>query len=584
MKRIISTNLYMLKLIATYRPSHILFTILTSILRSIQSILNIIIVKIIVDSLGSVPHYMTAIGLILFSAVFELTVLSIQLICDNYIFPTNQQIIQKQIRTELIKKATSVEFQMYEDSTFFDKYNMAIAQSDSRAIAVLNTFTLLVNSFFRIFALIALLVYLSPALVFVSIAGAIISTLFSIYTMRLRHKQAVEMIPCSRKIQYIHRITYLREYLQEIDTYPSAMELVLEKYNDITGDIISIIKRFSLKLSKNGILVSLCSVVVSTVSMLYAAIQVIKGKISIGSFTALFSSCTQLFQQSKSLILAFIQMYEHSLYIENYLDFMGTETPKLSGSIKLSMPGKEILIQNLSFRYKNSPTLALNDINLEIKCGEKIAILGENGSGKSTLLKLILRLYVPEAGKLLVNGYDINELEYEAYLSDIGIVLQNNSVFAFSIAENILMHPITDADRESNEKQIWEALRFVNLDHKVKSFPKGIYSIVSKEFDPDGCMLSGGELQRLMIARAYVKDPSLLIFDEAFSALDQTIESEILSLLFALGNNKTVIFVTHQLNSAQHADRVVILKNGSVVAEGSPDQILTDTRFNFDIT
>lgn len=574
MKQIFSTNFYMLKLIAASRPSHILLTIFISFLKSVHSILNILIVKVIVDSLGGTPHLTLTMTSIIFAAIFELTVISIQLVCENYLFPINQRIIQQQLRTELIRKAISVEFQMYEDSTFFDKYNMAIAQSDARAIAVLNTFAQLANSLFSILALIGLLAYLSPILVIVSISGAVLSTFFSIYSMKMRHNQAVEMIPSSRKNQYIQRITYLREFIQEICSYPSMMKLIEEKYTRTTEESISIIKSFAGKLVKNSVLVSLCSIAVSTTSMLYAAVQVVKEKISIGSFTALFSSCTQLFQQFKSLIMVFFQMYEHSLYIENYLDFMGTDTPKLTGNIKLNSHGTEILIEHLTFKYKNTTNFALNDISLKVNRGEKIVILGENGSGKSTLLKLILRLYIPNSGKITINGYDISKLDYEDYLSDVGAVLQDYSVFAFSIAENILMRPITDANRESSEQQIWDALKFVGLEKKVQSLTKGIYTVISKEFDSDGCMFSGGELQRLMIARAYAKQPSLLIFDEAFSALDQNIESEILSRLFALGSEKTVIFVTHQIKPVLYADRVIVMKDGKITKDGPSAQTL----------
>lgn len=572
MKRVLQNNLYMLKIVIKCCPCHIIFTLSLAVLGSAASVFNIYVLKQIIDSLSHLSDSNYCYMYIVIAGVADVLVMTLRTIYTTWFLPKNELIIKRELRLMLMEKALSVELGYYDDQVFYNRYNMAIEQSDTRAISVLNTFSSILSSVCTIGALSTLLFVLDFPLILFAFLGAGLSIGTQTRIMKLQHSFSVDSTPLRREMAYIHRTVYLKEYVQELNLHPRVLTLLVQHYCTSVQEMFKIIKKYAKGLFSHQEFSNGATSLVSTASMIYLALQASSGNVSIGNFIALESSSMQLFSQIRTMATGVFQLYDHSLYIENFRNF--TEFPDRKNSIgQVPMPNpKSISLCNVSFKYSNNGHVALNQINLCIQCGEKIALVGHNGSGKTTLLKLLMRLHCPTAGEICLNGINIDSINYDDYLEKFGVILQDFRILAASIAENILMRPIQDV--EADEAQVWRALAFVKLSDKVSRLSKTIYTPISREFDNDGAVFSGGELQRLAIARAYAKDPPILILDEPSSALDPISEAEIFDMLFNLGTDKTLILISHRLININRADRILVMSEGEIVEDGSPSELL----------
>lgn len=287
--------------------------------------------------------------------------------------------------------------------------------------------------------------------------------------------------------------------------------------------------------------------------------------ITFGSFIALFNGSWEFKNSLEKIINTIPQMVENSLYIERFKSFIETESEiqKRSGDVKLPKQARTIEFRNVSFRYTCTSPYVLRNIDLIIYPGEKIAIYGLNGAGKTTLIKLLLRLYMVEEGEILLDGKNINTYQLQEYYNYIGVIFQDFQLFAFSIAENILL----DKYNSAYEPRIMEAIKNVYFEDRLQCEQKGISTIVSKEFEKDGIDFSGGERQKIALARTIVKNFPIVIYDEPASALDPISEYEVNKAIWKASHDKTVICISHRININVQADRTIYMKDGRIVED-----------------
>ena len=237
---------------------------------------------------------------------------------------------------------------------------------------------------------------------------------------------------------------------------------------------------------------------------------------------------------------------------ENSCIFATNEMPQ----IVIDEKHNQINFENVSFVYPNTDIPILRNLNFVLKDGQKVGIVGLNGSGKTTLVKLLLRLYTPTQGKILLNGIDINTIPLEQYLKRVGAVLQDFNIFAYSIKENVVF------DNNVSEDVINKAIEKSGFAGKVACLKDGVDTILYKELDENGIELSGGEGQKLALARALCKDTGILILDEPTSTLDPIAEYEMFSSLHDISEGKTTIFIFHMLSSTKFCDRIFVIQDG----------------------
>lgn len=226
---------------------------------------------------------------------------------------------------------------------------------------------------------------------------------------------------------------------------------------------------------------------------------------------------------------------------------------------------------NVSFTYPETDVVILKHLNLKINAGEHLAVVGINGSGKSTMIKLLCRLYDPTEGKITLNGIDIREFDYTEYLKLFGIVFQDFKLLAFPLGENIA------CTEEYDEEKVWRCLEMAGMKERVEELPKKLKQSVCKLYEKDGIDFSGGEEQKIAIARALYKDAPFIILDEPTAALDPIAESEIYSRFNEIAGSKTTVYISHRLSSCRFCDRIVVFDDGAVIQDGTHDELLDDT-------
>lgn len=234
-----------------------------------------------------------------------------------------------------------------------------------------------------------------------------------------------------------------------------------------------------------------------------------------------------------------------------------------------AQPG-DIEFSGVTFRYGGADTDTLRGIDLKIKQGERVAVVGYNGAGKTTLVKLMMRLYDPSSGIITLGGRDIREYDLKSYRNIFGVVFQDYKQFALSVAENVLGRPMRDGD----EAIVEDALRRAGIWDKISELPDGIYTQMTREFSEDGLLLSGGQSQMLAIASVYAHGSPIVILDEPSSALDPLAERELYRQMYSACEGKTMIFISHRLSSAVSADKVVLVEDGVVRECGSHEELM----------
>ncbi len=238
----------------------------------------------------------------------------------------------------------------------------------------------------------------------------------------------------------------------------------------------------------------------------------------------------------------------------------------------ITEPVELLELKNVFFQYESNPKMVLKNVSMKIRKNEKIAIVGYNGAGKSTLIKLLLRLYEPVGGSINLNGRNIKDYKMESYRELFGTVFQDFRLFSVSIAENVKMDILDKTPEE--EAAIKKALDAATFTPKLEQLPDGIYTQIGKEFDDCGTLLSGGEAQKIAIARTVMHGNEVIIMDEPSSALDPDSEYELNKLMMSATYDRTVIFISHRLSTTRMADRIYMLEEGSIIESGSHDELM----------
>lgn len=314
---------------------------------------------------------------------------------------------------------------------------------------------------------------------------------------------------------------------------------------------------------------ALFTLIEQILAYLYLIIKAIKGQLSIGAFTMYIAAVTSFAGALRNVLDSIIEIRVYDMYYDDLDAYLSIPQKHREGEKKVLPKGNHIIeFQNVSFRYPGSEKYAIKNINIRIAEGQKLSIVGENGAGKTTFIKLLTRLYDPTEGQILIDGINIMNIDYEQYMSVFSTVFQDYKLFSMSLKENVALALPMDEDR------VKEVMEYVGLDDKIKNLPKGIDTAVFRNFDEDGFEPSGGEGQKIALARALYKDAPIVILDEPTAALDPRAEYEMYQQFNDMVKGKTAIYISHRLSSAKFCDEIVVFQNGEIVEYGSHDELI----------
>lgn len=490
---------------------------------------------------------------------------------DNVIFPLQTTRLYGGIYRKLYAKARNVELKCYEDSDFYNRYTMAMDGADTKVSAIITSFWGVLVGAAATAAVFGFMYEIDHFAVLFIICPLIGNFLFGNWKNKFEFKRYQEQAPNDKVLNYVNRTMYLPDYAKEIRLF-QIFRLLKKQYHDATQDNVRVAKKYAFA---NAFLnfwkITFTFTAIFEGVLFYAIYRhLVTGSISLAQLTVMSSLMVAMTWILIRLFEDIMAIMKNGLFINNLRGFLEYKE-EIAEDQKGIMPEKEfesLVFDNVCFSYKDEETI--KNLSFELKKGEIVALVGHNGAGKTTIVKLLLRLYDPTSGVIRVNGRDIREYDLHAYREMFAATFQDFSVMGMTIKENVLM-----GRRYDNEDELVErSLKRAGVYEKVQSLPKGIYTMMTKEFEEDGAVLSGGENQKLAVARTFAKESPVKIFDEPSSALDPIAEYELFKNIMREGKDHTMLFISHRLSSVKSCDKVFMLENGRLIEVGSHRQLM----------
>lgn len=393
---------------------------------------------------------------------------------------------------------------------------------------------------------------------------------------RAQYRNRLELTEVNREISYYMTMLVDENYANDMRMY-SISDWVIAKYKKTVDKSQKLGRRLLNKTTANGSIRHAIGTIELGLYYVFLAIRMVFFGLSVADFTMVLTALTTFSSQVTGIAGNIITLAENSIYIEAFRELMETENTiavdgKGCNADEIPETANIYRLDKACFKYPGSENYVLSNVNLEIEKNKFYVIVGENGEGKTTLCKLICRLYDVNDGSIMYNGVDLRSIDYRSYRNRIGIVFQDYKYYALSIAENVAMNDYRDT--EEVRAKIYDALCNAGLKEKIDGLPNGIDTKLGRIFDENGVLLSGGELQKLALARVLFKDQPIVILDEPSSALDAFAEDELIQTFNRTLKGKTIFYISHRLSVAKYADSVIFLHNHTVEAVGSHDELL----------
>lgn len=570
--RVIKNLWYMMKYTFKYTPTYIIVTLCEAFGRGAWHIIGVLFTKYLFDSIEAGIEFRTVLFWILLVAAYNAAFEFFNKWRLEVYVPKVKLSLHEGIQNELYRKAKELDQSCYDDPEFYNDFIWAIRESDARTAQIMENLSIFINrvvSSAVILGVLASMDWIVAAVLLLSVSlGFIIKNKLN----RIRYDRSIDMNPIDRKLSYIGRVFYLQDYAKEL-RHGGIAEHLRDEYNKTTDEKIACIKKFMGRIFGFSLLSTMLTDVLPSAGVTgYLIVRyIVDPTLSLGSFSASINACFKLYWTIDDIGNYLNYFNEHSLYIEKVKRFIEYE-PKIKGD-ETDVPAFESLtVKDLDFTYPftKSGEKILDNINFEIKKGEKIAFVGYNGAGKTTLIKLLMRLYDTTSGEILYNGRSIKEYAPDKYREHIGAVFQDYKVFAATVAENVFGGEYTDDEEDT----VMSALRAASFDEKLGKLPNGIHAQLTTEFFKEGVGLSGGESQKIAIARVFAKPFEIMIMDEPSSALDPITEYHLNQSILKNAENRTVIFISHRLSTTRMADRIYMFAQGRIIESGSHSELL----------
>lgn len=472
---------------------------------------------------------------------------------------------------QIMEHAAILDLDQFEDSNFYDKLERARQQTIGRTI-LLSQVLSQVQDLITMGFLTAGLVIFNPWLIlllFVAVLPAFMGeSYFNDRTYSLSRRQTPER----RELDYIRYVGASDETAKEVKLFDLSAFLV-DRFRKLSGKFYRDNKRLAVKRSLWGTLFSIIGSLGYYGAYVYIISKAVKGELTIGTLTFLAGSFRQLRSLLEGILSRFTSVSQGAIYLKDFFDFFEIQ-PKIKLSSNARPFPKPIqhgfTFENVGFKYVNSENWANRHLNFTLHAGEKLALVGENGSGKTTLVKLLARLYDPTEGRILLDGHDLREYNLAELRKQVGVIFQDYLRYQMTVSQNIAVGDIAEKE---NRDLIVRAAQQSLADILVQKLP-GLYDQpLGKRFN-QGVELSGGEWQKIALARAYMKDAQLFILDEPTSALDARAEYEVFQRFSELTKGKTAVLISHRFSTVRMADRILVLDKGEILEEGSHEELL----------
>jgi len=479
--------------------------------------------------------------------------------------------IEMQLNRDIYEIATKTDYKYIDNPEYYNSYTWAISEYANKAAEVQNLINRTSSAFITMVSMLAIIATISPIAIVVMVVGVIFENAMYIITNYYDVKKETEIIPYDRRLGYYHRVFYQREYAADLKS-TNLKKYIFQEYDKAKERKLGIIQKYAWKMIGWAISGNFIFYLVRTFIIINIAYGIYTGNIkSVGSYVTMMLAVQRLNDTLSELFYRVKDGNLLGMYVTKIRVFFDMKSEIEVETLKQRTPPQgsySVNFNDVYFRYENSK-FAVSNFNIKINAGEKIAIVGENGAGKSTLVKLLLRLYDVTSGCITINGVNIREYSIDEFRCKIGVAFQNPTVYALSFAKNIELYNGVDEDK------LRTIVDKLNLDKILEKSDADFSTELTREFDENGIMLSGGEVQKIGIARLLTGEFGLLLLDEPSSALDPIAEYEMTKLILDSSNRSTTIMVAHRLSTVRDADRIILVDGGTIREVGTHDELMS---------
>ncbi len=567
---IFSNVLYFLKLIFKISP---LFVILECfwgvIMRLPTRIISVLGVKFVIDAIAEgddTKKIITAV--IVIGAIMLLTEIG-NALYREFFFAINREKVSKGLSQMLYKKAKELDIESYDDPDFYNNFILVIEGSGERVMFVLGLVQNYIGEVVSLITIASIILAIDPICLLIIVGVVVIFTPVSKKIGNLQAERQIENNKLHRRADYFARVFYLQDYAKEV-RMNDVQPLLFSRYNDAADDVIGNQVKYMKKINfvyffqETGVQI----IGFMLLLPLYLGYSVLKTHtLSAGDFVATFNGALSIASSFSFLTVGVVRMFsETAKLIEKYRDYLKREPNIKDGEKEASSTEPETIeLKNVNFTYKGNEAPTLKNINMTLKPREKIALVGYNGAGKTTLASLLLRLYDVDSGEILIGGEDVRNVSLKSHRERFSAVFQDFQVFAATVGENVALETEVDAKRAEN------ALKKSGFSKELKD---GIDTPLLREFDDDGVLFSGGENQKVAIARAFYKKCPFVILDEPSANLDPVAEYNLNRSMMLAADDRTVIFISHRLSTTVNADRIYVMEKGQIIEQGTHKELM----------
>jgi ATP-binding cassette, subfamily B, bacterial len=470
----------------------------------------------------------------------------------------------------VMKHAAQLDLAAYEDPVFYDRLERARVQATDR-LGMIQSIGRLVQQVITTISLSVAIMLFSPWLLLMLVACVVPAFLGESHFAFLGYAKNFRQTPIRRQLDYLRVLGGSKEAAKELKLFGLAPFLT-ERFSRLSDRIYNEDVALARSRLAAGSFLSMISTGGYYLAYVFVIWRTVAGVLSIGAFTFLAGAIQQASSNIQQIFSTVSSIADQALFLTDLLAFF--EMRPAIASKPNALPAPRPITQgfefrNVSFRYPGSPRLVLNGLNFHLHPGERIALIGENGEGKTTIVKLLTRLYDPLEGQVLLDGVDLREYNLDDLYREIGVIFQDFMRYEMTARENIAVGQIGQIDELSRLQQ---SAQKSMADEVIGRLPLGYEQMLGRRFD-GGVDLSGGEWQKVALARAYLRDAQLLILDEPTAALDARSEYEVFQRFAELTAGKMALFISHRFSTVRMADRIVVLENGRIAEDGDHEQL-----------
>ncbi len=551
-----------------------------SLLRGSTPAITVYITKMVIDSvvLGIRTHSIAPIWL---PMTLQLAIGLLDRLLStlsNIVQQLLQDRVADQVQFLILQKANSLDLAFFENPEFYDKLRRAAEEANYKPVMMISqTFDLaraIITLISMVFLLFQLAWWLAVVALIVPIPSFIASSRYGWIGYHRRRRQSPER----RQMHYFNMVMTIDDFNKEVklfnlgDFFINRYKRLAEKFYQENKEIF--VRRYMTNLLWTGL-----TVLANSSIYLYVAIQTVLGRISLGSLTLYTQSAIQAGQSFQGVLDGISNTYENNLFVNTLFEFLEYQSqitsPENPHPVVTSpdVTGLDIEFRNVSFTYpgKDQETeAALKNVSFTIHRGEAVALVGRNGAGKTTIVKLLTRLYDPDEGEILIGGRNIKEFDLKDLREQVGVIFQDYVNYYMSARENIGVGRVADIE---NHALITGAAEKSGAHGVIEKLPESYETMLGRWFD-EGTQLSGGEWQKIALARAFMRDAHILILDEPTSSLDAQAEYEVFAHFRVLTKGKTAIFISHRFSTVRLADRILVLEHGHIIENGPHQELL----------